>query len=270
MNPSVLIFDSGAGGLSIASEIHGLLPTVPIHYLMDDAAFPYGTSHDAWLAQRIVALCTRAQQRIHASILVVACNTASTLALESLRAHLDIPVVGVVPAIKTAAQRTQTGYIGLLATPATVTRSYTHRLIQDFASHCQVRLKGSVELVHWAEDRIAGKPVSGALFEHLDQWLTQPQPLDQVVLGCTHFPLLRPELEQLWPAVEWVDSGYAIARRVAHCLQQQQRPLADIQATTSLWWTSKRQQHHQVGRYLEHLGPVIARTSLADIMLEPG
>ena len=270
MKPSVLIFDSGAGGLSIASEIHGLLPTVPIHYLMDDAAFPYGTCHDDWLARRIVSLCTQAQQHIHASILVVACNTASTLALNPLRERLSIPVVGVVPAIKTAAQRTQTGHIGLLATPATITRPYTHQLIHDFASDCDVRLKGSVELVHWAEDRIAGKPVSDALFDHLDQWLMQPHSLDHVVLGCTHFPLLRPELEQLWPDIRWVDSGSAIARRVAYCLEQQQQRLPSAPACTWLWWTSSAQQHWNIQCYLERLGPLQAHTSLSDIIAELG
>jgi len=270
MKPSVLIFDSGAGGLSIASEIHGLLPTVPIHYLMDDAAFPYGTCHDDWLARRIVSLCTQAQQHIHASILVVACNTASTLVLDQLRDQLSIPVVGVVPAIKTAAQRTQTGHIGLLATPATIGRTYTGRLIRDFASHCTVRLKGSVELVHWAEEHIAGKTVSDALFQHLNHWLTQPLPLDYVVLGCTHFPLLRPELEQLWPDIRWVDSGSAIARRVAYCLEQQQQRLPSAPACTWLWWTSSAQQHWNIQCYLERLGPLQAHTSLSDIIAELG
>lgn len=259
--PSVLIFDSGAGGLSIAAEIRTLLPTLPIHYLMDDAAFPYGQSQDEWLSKRIVSICTAAQQRINASILVVACNTASTLVLDKLRKNLTIPVVGVVPAIKTAARLTQTGEIGLLATPATIKRPYTRQLIQDFASHCQVRLKGSVELVHWAEFYMANGQVAEALFEHLDEWITRPLPLSHVVLGCTHFPLLRQELEKRWPETIWIDSGAAIARRVSYCLAQQGYAIPTSGCDTYLWWTSDQPQHAIIQNYLESLGPV--RSSLA-------
>jgi glutamate racemase len=222
---SVMVFDSGAGGLSVAKEIRRLLPGLPIHYLMDDEAFPYGIKEDAWLEQRIMDVCTRAEQAIRPSLLVVACNTASTLALQRLRQTLAIPVVGVVPAIKTAAEQTSNGIIGLLATPATVSRPYTNQLATDFASHCTLLRLGSADLVRWAEEFIHQGCFEGDLHAHLDPWLKSGNP-SHVVLGCTHFPLLKPQLQQLWPAITWIDSGAAIARRVAHLLDLPTTPTA--------------------------------------------
>lgn len=216
--PAILVFDSGAGGLSVAAEIRQHLPGLTMYYQMDDAAFPYGIKEDAWLEQRIVKVCTEAVERLKPTMLVVACNTASTLALRSLREQLSIPVVGVVPAIKTAASLSSTGRIGLLATPATITRPYIDSLIRDFAPHCSVSRFGSSQLVEWAEELILNGNYSGNLESHLGTWLKQSSP-SHVVLGCTHFPLLRPWLETLWPEIAWVDSGSAIARRVTSLLQ---------------------------------------------------
>ncbi|WP_246624770.1 glutamate racemase [Oceanobacter mangrovi] len=223
----ILIFDSGVGGLSIAKEIRSRLPKAELHYLMDSAYFPYGIRDDAVLQQRIVQLCQLACEQLPVKLLVVACNTASTLALTALRAVLPIPVVGVVPAIKPAALHSKSGHIGLLATPATVSRSYTNGLIDNFAAHCQVSRLGTTALVELAEQWLSQpEPDESSFRQQLEQqlspWLaTQPQ-LDTVVLGCTHFPVLRPLLEKLWPGIHWIDSGAAIARRVEHLLLQQE------------------------------------------------
>lgn len=259
--PSVLVFDSGVGGLSIAAEIRKLLPQVAIRYLMDDDAFPYGIKEDSWLEQRILTICLDAEARLQPDLLVIACNTASTLALQRLREHLNIPVVGVVPAIKTAAQQTTTGVIGLLATPATVSRPYTDRLQADFASHCTLLRMGSTELVRWAEELIHNGRFSGDLQQHLQPWLSTGNP-SHVVLGCTHFPLLRPWLEQLWPDIGWVDSGAAIARRVATLLANQQaceaehpHPPIDTAgpALFDLHWTSSLPDYPGVQRFIRSL-----------------
>lgn len=217
----ILVFDSGVGGLSVATEIRRLLPALSQHYLMDSAGFPYGIKDDASLTARVLEVCTQAVATHQPRLLVVACNTASTLALPALREALDIPVVGVVPALKVAANACPGGEIGLLATAATINRSYTDNLIRDFAGGCKVRRLGSTELVQWAEDWLAYGREPEGLFEHLNSWLTQPYPVGQVVLGCTHFPLLRGMLETLWPQVTWVDSGAAVARRVAQLLAEQ-------------------------------------------------
>ena len=247
----VLVFDSGVGGLSVAAEIRRRLPTQPLHYLMDSAGFPYGTKDDATLTARVVQVCRDAVAAQQPRMLVVACNTASTLALPALREALAIPVVGVVPALKVAASACPGGEIGLLATPATVNRPYTDNLIREFAAGCSVRRLGSRELVQWAEDWVASGRAPDGLFAHLDGWLTQPAPVSHVVLGCTHFPLLRPMLARLWPSVTWVDSGEAIARRVAQLLGD------DVPATghpeAQLFWTGERPPADGVARYLATL-----------------
>ncbi|PKM21325.1 MAG: glutamate racemase, partial [Gammaproteobacteria bacterium HGW-Gammaproteobacteria-14] len=170
--------------------------------------------------------------------------------LPALRAALDIPVVGVVPALKVAASASGCGQIGLLATPATVNRPYTDNLIREFTVGCQVRRFGSVELVQWAEDWIACSREPEHLFAHLNDWLMQPQPLSHVVLGCTHFPLLRPMFEKLWPAIGWVDSGEAIARRVEQLVEQ----IPDGKSPAiALFWTGERPPADAVQRYVATL-----------------
>src|SRR5690554_2576897 len=173
MTNQVLIFDSGVGGLSVLKEIHQHQPQLQLQYLVDNAAFPYGTKEDAFLTNRIIEVCSSAVAELQPDILVIACNTASTLALPQLRQLLNIPVVGVVPAIKTAANLSKTKVIGLIATPATVSRPYTDNLISEFAPHCNVHMLGSSELVYWAESYISHGllPNTEQLYKHIQPWL---------------------------------------------------------------------------------------------------
>ncbi|UXD87767.1 glutamate racemase [Thalassolituus hydrocarboniclasticus] len=269
MKPSVLIFDSGVGGLSILSEVRQLLPHLSLHYLMDNEAFPYGLKTDEELIPRVLQVCITAVQELQPDLLIIACNTASTLTLPQLRQQLDIPVVGVVPAIKVAAalaaeqaDNSAAGcHIGLLATPATINRAYTDDLIREFAGHCSVRRFGSKELVQWAEDWISEQRQPQGLFAHLDVWLKQPEALSHVVLGCTHFPLLKTQLQQLWPEVCWVDSGAAIARRVASLLPSagEESP----QGTLQCFWTDRSTRPDGAIHYLEALGELKCSSVLA-------
>lgn len=216
MNGPILIFDSGVGGLSVVKALRQEMPGAALAYVCDNAALPYGTKPDAWLVTRIVEVCRAAVAASGARTLVVACNTASTLALDALRAALSIPVVGTVPAIKPAAALSRSGVIGLLATSATVTRPYTDNLIREFAGNCTVVRVAADGLVEQAERLLAGEPVDGAVLEDGLAALWRDATLDTVVLGCTHFPLLRDLLDARAPRpVQWVDSGLAIARRVA-------------------------------------------------------
>lgn len=249
MPTNILIFDSGVGGLSVLNEIKTQLPNLNIHYLMDNAAFPYGNKSDEFLIKRILLVCTTAVQTFKPDLLVIACNTASTLALNELREQLTIPIVGVVPAIKTAAALAPAGNIGLLATAATVSRAYTDKLIQDFAGTTQVSKFGSPLLVELAEHWLLHKqePNLEALQAHLQQWVTSP-PLTHVVLGCTHFPLLRPYLETIWPNVLWIDSGEAIARRVKQLLTE---PTANSEPSVYLYWTDASSCPVGVADYLQ-------------------
>lgn len=235
----VLIFDSGVGGLSIAQALRRHHPEMPLSYCCDNAWLPYGLRDDTVLTQRILAVCLAAVAASQASVLVVACNTASTLALATLRQALNIPVVGTVPAIKPAAQLSTTRHIALLATTATVNRCYTQGLIDRFAGDCKVTKLAADELVVAAEAWLAGSPLDTAGITQSLQPLwqaTQSSPrLDTVVLGCTHFPLLKPLLATLAPSpLQWIDSADAIAQRV----QQVSNPFAGSTADNRCFTTA--------------------------------
>lgn len=226
--PRVLIFDSGVGGLSVAACVHKKLPHASIVYLADNAAFPYGSQPESVVIERSCGLIVKALEQYPCDAIVVACNTASTVALPHLRALTHVPVVGVVPAVKPAAACTQNRRIGILATPATVRRPYLDELIQEFASHCRVERLGHPGLVQWAEDLVRGLAVPQAELNSVLAGLRDAD-VDTVVLGCTHYPLLLDSLKLSLPQVKfWVDSGEAIARRVASLLAQANKPVDAI------------------------------------------
>jgi glutamate racemase len=218
-----LVFDSGVGGLSVMREVAALLPQLRLTYAADNAAFPYGTKTEAELVARVSAVIGALVEATSPDIVVIACNTASTTALAAVRQFLTIPVVGVVPAIKPAAAASVSGVIGLLGTKATVATAYTAALIKQFANGCKVLTHGSPELVEAAERKLQGLPLGdGEIAAAIASLFAQPggERLDTVVLGCTHFPLLRDELAAAAPhPVTWMDSGAAIARRVSTILE---------------------------------------------------
>jgi glutamate racemase len=229
MNPDspLLFFDSGVGGLSVLGPTRALLPTAPIVYAADSAGFPYGTKSEAEIASRVPALLGRLVERFQPRLIVIACNTACTIALDQVRAALDLPVVGTVPAIKPAAEMTKTGVIGVLGTQATIRQPYVDELAQRFAGHCTVLRYGSTELVALAEAKLAGEAVTVdavrvaalPLFEQ-----NGGEKIDTVVLACTHFPLLGEELDRAFPGLGWVDGGPGIARRIEYLTREQPWP----------------------------------------------
>lgn len=231
MEPSapILLFDSGIGGLSVLHPIRALLPRAPLVYVADDAAFPYGTRSEAEIAARVPALLGRLVERFRPRLAVIACNTASTIALDHVRSALDLPVVGTVPAIKPAAEISKSRVIGVLGTASTVRQPYVDDLASRFAADCTVIRHGSPELVLLAEAKLAGEQVDplavGAAARPLFE---QPRgsEVDTMVLACTHFPLLGDELAAAFPRVTLVDGGPGIARRVAWLTREQQWPHA--------------------------------------------
>ncbi|MFM2588278.1 glutamate racemase [Vibrio sp. TBV020] len=213
----ILIFDSGVGGLSVYKEIQSKLPQLEYLYIFDNEAYPYGELDHDTLIDRVDRLVTSLVEKHCIDLVVIACNTASTIVLPTLRAKLAIPVVGVVPAIKPASNLANKA-VGLIATPATVTRPYTHELIRDFSQSKPVELLGSTRLVDIAEEKLRGKAVD---LNELKQILSSiDNRVDVAVLGCTHFPLIKDEIQSvLTERVLLVDSGEAIARRVAGLLE---------------------------------------------------
>ena len=222
--PRILVFDSGVGGLSVLGAIHARIPGAELLFASDNGGFPYGTREEADLVSRVERVLGVLVDELRPDLVVVACNSASTVVLPVIRARFPLPIVGVVPAIKPAATLTRTGSIGLLATPATIRRTYTDQLIRDFASTCHVIRIGSSELVYQAERKLRGQAVGrDALAAAIAPFWNDgaDHPVDTVVLACTHFPLLQEELKLLAPDfVQWIDSGEAIARRVASLLPE--------------------------------------------------
>ena len=219
-----LIFDSGVGGLSVVAEIRERLPDLRLTYVADDAFRPYGEKKETDLRDHLSSLLPVLYDTVLPDVIVIACNTASTTALDHIRAAVPCPVVGVVPAIKPAAEKSRTRTLGVLGTPGTVQRKYVDSLIQEFAGDCHVVLQGSVNLVDFAEQKLAGEPVN---LEDIKRELAPMfedrvgADIDMIVLACTHFPLLKDELKAASPqSVTWIDSGAAIARRVETVLSE--------------------------------------------------
>jgi glutamate racemase len=220
----ILFFDSGVGGLSVLGPTLALLPNAPIVYAADSAAFPYGTRSEAEIAERVPQLLGRLVKRFDPRLVVVACNTASTIALDHARAALDIPVVGTVPAIKPAAEMSKTRVIGVLGTEATVRQPYVDNLAREFAADCTIIRHGSAELVALAEAKLAGEKIGPDDVAAAVVPLHDTEALDVVVLACTHFPLLHEELAKALPGVAFVDGGPGIARRIAWLTRGQAWP----------------------------------------------
>jgi glutamate racemase len=251
----LLVFDSGIGGLSVAREIRTAMPGAEMIYVADDAGFPYGDWEAQALSDRVVGLIGDLIGRFAPGGVVIACNTASTLVLPPLRARFSLPFVGTVPAIKPAAERTQSGLVSVLATFGTMRRDYTRELIQSFAQSCEVRLVGSGNLAPLAEAVMRGDTVADAdiLAEIAPAFVEKDgRRTDMIVLACTHYPFLLERLIRLapWP-VEWIDPAPAIARRVQSVL-----PISSAESTVTgtAYLTSGKPWPKALGPFLRKLG----------------
>ncbi len=211
----ILLIDSGVGGLGVLTHIKKLLPDVDYSYVADEAYFPYGELSNAVLCERVAQIIKVIEKKGGIDCVVVACNTASTSVLEHLREQFNFPIVGVVPAIKVAVEKTQIKRFGVLATEATAKGVYIAGLIEQFAGGCEVVLHGAKGLARLAEQKLNGNKVLIADVEREIQGVFANGLIDCVVLGCTHYPHLLDELRLAAPyAVEWVDPAGAVARRV--------------------------------------------------------
>ncbi len=213
----ILFFDSGVGGLSICEAVKKLNPDIEPLYLFDNECFPYGEKSEEFLIKRVDNILQQAVKSFNLSGVVVACNTASTVALPSLRDHISIPIIGVVPAIKPAAVLSKKKIIALLATPGTVKRKYTDELINKYANGCKVIKLGNAELARIAEKRLTSGSVdelkvASVLKPLLD--LDKNNCPDVIVLGCTHYPFLSDVIKKLLPSCSLIDAGDAIGKRV--------------------------------------------------------
>jgi glutamate racemase len=254
--PTILVFDSGLGGLSVYRELAAVRPDARFIYAADDALFPYGMHGEANLSARVLSVLGRLIFRERPDLAVVACNTASTLVLPRLRERFDIPFVGTVPAIKPACAASKSKLVSVLGTEATVAREYTRALIRQFAEGCDVTLVGARRLAVLAEAMLNGEAIDD------DEIAREIKPCfvssggartDTVVLACTHYPLLLDRLAALapWP-VTWIDPAPAIARRVVELLGPP--AAAEPPAPTRLIFTSGRAPSPALTAALAHFG----------------
>ncbi|MCI1242475.1 MAG: aspartate/glutamate racemase family protein [Acetobacter fabarum] len=220
----VLAFDSGIGGLGIVRAIRAHAPSVKVDYLADTAVFPYGEQDDAVLTQRIISLLSHAVERLRPQAVVIACNTASTLALDALRTTCpSLPFIGCVPPIRWAARQTETGVIGLLATRATIRRPYLSRLHTLYAPECTLIAHAAPHLASYAEQVFRGRSVPDDLvYKDIEGLLSHPDSarLDAVGLGCTHYTFMLDQLRRIAPpGMVWLDPADAVARQTCTVLQ---------------------------------------------------
>ncbi len=216
--PTILVFDSGLGGLTVFREIVTVRPDAAFVYAADDAFFPYGRHSEAELVARVVPLMQELIVTHAPDLVVIACNTASTLVLSHLRARLAVPFVGTVPAVKPACMASRSRLVSVLGTEATVQREYTRALIRDFGQGCDVTLVGAAHLAGLAEAALRGDATDDdAIAQEIAPCFvtSDGRRTDTIVLACTHYPLLLDRLVLLAPwRVDWVDPAPAIARRV--------------------------------------------------------
>lgn len=234
----ILLFDSGVGGFTVLSELRRILPDAPLIYAADMAGLPYGKKSEAEIAARVAGLLGRMAERYQPRLICIACNTASTIALGMVRDVLEIPIVGTVPAIKPAAAMSQSGTVGLLGTEATMRQAYVDDLELQFIGEKRLLRHGANDLVPIAEAKLRGEAISvDAVADAVRGLLLQPHgaDIDTVVLACTHFPLLLPELrEAMGQDIRFVDGAEGIARRVVSLLDGQSfdRAAPDFAVTT--------------------------------------
>jgi glutamate racemase len=221
-NPTIVVFDSGLGGLTVYREIAAARPDADLVYVGDDARFPYGRLPEQELITGVHAVMDRLVLRLKPDLVVIACNTASTIVLRTLRGAFDLPFVGTVPAIKPACAASVTKRVSVLGTEGCVAREYTRALIREFSAGCEVTLVGAARLAALAEADLRGEWVADAdiAAEIAPCFVDDGEArTDTVVLACTHYPLLLDRLTRLapWP-VTFIDPAPAIARRVVELI----------------------------------------------------
>lgn len=216
MPAAVGVLDSGVGGLSVLREIHRLLPDVPTLYYADQGHLPYGPKSPDEIRQYVEAI-SHFLIREGAVVIVMACHSASAASLDALRAcYPHIPIVGMEPAVKPAAEATRTGVIGVLTTQATANGALYQRVVARFAADVRVITRVSPQLVAMVEAGAQDDAASEAILrEHVEPLIAEGA--DQIVLACTHFPFLKTQLEKI-TSVPLVDPGAAVARQVGRVL----------------------------------------------------
>lgn len=225
----VLAFDSGIGGLAVVQALRTTLPEdTRIDYLADNALFPYGEQEDSLLVTRLLSLMEERIARLRPDVVLIACNTASTIALDALRARFDVPFVGCVPPVRWAARVSQTRVFGLLSTRGTARRPYLRSLRDSYAADCEMIVHGARALADLAEQAFLGRPVDDSMVaEELRHLFEAPmgRQIDTIGLGCTHYTFLADAFLRLSPPnISFLDPAVPVAQQVNRILEMRTVP----------------------------------------------
>jgi glutamate racemase len=258
----ILFFDSGVGGLPYLADAWNTIPGESYAYLADRKHFPYGEKSPARLCSLVLDTVGRALERLDPKLVVVACNTASVVALQTLRNRFSLPFVGVVPAVKLAADRLGGGKIGILATRQTIAAGYTDRLIDSFAPHLavvRIPLANMVELVEYDFFTTSSQEKRAAITAELGDY--DYSDIDTLVLGCTHFILIEEELRQvLGQRINLVDSRRGVTRQLGRVLNAEGLGRGGSQGSRRLYVTGGEPPEQRYHRFAAHYGLKLAGT----------
>lgn len=237
------VFDSGLGGISVLREIHRLLPQEALIYIADSGHAPYGSKSTAYITERCLQLSEFLLAQ-GAKMIVVACNTATAHAIETMRQQLAVPVIGIEPAVKPAARLTRTGVIGVLATQQTVQSQRLQRLIQEHANGVKVVAQGCPGLVEHVERGDFASLELRALLEQYTQALVE-QGMDVLVLGCTHYPFLARTLREIIGCdITLLETSNAVAQHVIRLLDKYELNTHEQQLGSVRFYSSKADESH--------------------------
>lgn len=220
MNSSPIgVFDSGVGGLSVLRHIRAALPSEHLLYVADSAYAPYGGKTPEQIQQRAIVLAEFLAEQ-GAKALVIACNTATAAAVELLRARFDMPVIGMEPAVKPAVTATRSGVVGVLATSGTLKSAQFAALLENYGRGVRVTTQSGIGLVECVErGELAASATRELLWRYIHPLLAEDA--DTLVLGCTHYPFLRPLIEELTEGrMAIIDTGEAVARQVRRRVEE--------------------------------------------------
>lgn len=246
----ILVIDSGLGGLSLAIPLLENSPKISLDYIADDAFLPYGTKKDSVIIDRSKKIIhTYLDKTPNLQQIIIGCNTASTICLEPLRRSYSVPIIGVVPALKPACKSSQKPIVGLLATPATINRTYTKDLVDKFSNGKEVMKIGSASLVLEAENILSNKHYDQKVIKkELEPFLDlySKGRLDTIVLGCTHFPLLKKEISEIFgEGIKLVDSTDAIINRSRKLLEATENPKIIEHRANTFYYTHPSKNYRE-------------------------
>ena len=231
------VFDSGVGGLSVLRQVRKELPGEDLIYVADSAHAPYGERSRAFIEERSIAVAEFLIAR-RAKAIVVACNTATGLAVETLRSHVPLPIVGMEPALKPAASTTRSGVIGVLATTQTLSSSKFSRLLAEYGATIEVLLQACPGLVEQVEDADLSGDATRVLVEKYVRPMLD-KGADTLVLGCTHYPFLGDLIQEVAGAdVSVIDPAVSVARELRRRLQAETRLSRRTDGGSETFWTS--------------------------------